>query len=77
MAQNLRDTLSNRRFAIPLIALLGICFVGLLLLGIVLILPGLRDDSGQVAQEATPEAEVEQRRVRNCRGRVYRCPCRE
>ena len=59
MAQNLRDTLSNRKFAIPLIALLGVCFIGLLLLGVVLILPGLRDDSGRVAQEATPEAEIE------------------
>jgi hypothetical protein len=61
MAQNFRDMLSNRKFAIPLIALLGVCFVGLLLLGIVLILPGLRStaDSERVADAIPTEAAVE------------------
>ena len=61
MAQNFRDMLSNRKFAIPLIALLGVCFIGLLLLGIVLILPGLRgtSDSDRVAEAVPTEAVVE------------------
>lgn len=54
MAQNVRDLLSNRKFAIPLIALLGICFVGLLLLGFVLILPSLNLGGSQPVAQATP-----------------------
>jgi hypothetical protein len=48
--------LANRRFAIPLIVLLAFCFVGLILVGIVLILrPG---DDGDVAQATdTPVLE--------------------
>jgi hypothetical protein len=43
--------LANRRFAIPLIALLAFCFIGLILVGIVLILrPG--------APKGTPVAEA-------------------
>jgi hypothetical protein len=37
MSQGLRDMLTNRRFAIPLIVLLAFCFIGLLLIGIILI----------------------------------------
>lgn len=56
MSQGLRDMLANRRFAIPLIVLLAFCFVGLILVGIVLILrPG---DNGDVAQATdTPVLE--------------------
>jgi hypothetical protein len=51
MSQDLRDMLSNRRFAIPLIVLLAFCFVGLILVGIVLILrPGAPQDGEPVAQ---------------------------
>lgn len=58
MSQGFRDLLSNRKFAIPLIALLALCFVGLLLLGIAFILPALRG-GGKVAQAtATPEASA-------------------
>jgi hypothetical protein len=61
MAQNFRDMLSNRKFAIPLIALLGVCFIGLLLLGVVLILPGLggTSDGDRVADAIPTEAVVE------------------
>jgi len=42
MSQGLRELLANRRFAIPLIVLLAFCFVGLLLIGVILIWkPGL------------------------------------
>lgn len=37
MTGNLRSLLTNRRFAIPLIVLLGFCFIGLLMIGFVLI----------------------------------------
>jgi hypothetical protein len=51
MSQDLRDMLSNRRFAIPLIILLAFCFVGLILVGVVLILrPGAPQDDEPVAQ---------------------------
>ncbi len=51
MSQDLRDMLANRRFAIPLIILLAFCFVGLILVGVVLILrPGASDGGGAVAQ---------------------------
>ena len=51
MSQDLRDMLSNRRFAIPLVVLLAFCFIGLILVGIVLILrPGAPQDGGPVAQ---------------------------
>ena len=50
MSQGVRDLLSNRRFAVPLIALLAFCFIGLLLIGIVLIMrPGATGDRGAVA----------------------------
>jgi hypothetical protein len=50
MSQGFRDMLANRRFAIPLIALLAFCFIGLILVGIVLILrPGLQDNGESVA----------------------------
>lgn len=65
--QSFRDMLANRKFAIPLIGLLGICLVGLLMLGVVLIMPGLRADTraetvnltpDQVAQQATQSAPL-------------------
>lgn len=59
MAQNFREMLANRRFAIPLIALLGVCFIGLLLLGFVLILPSLRGDGEEVTEEPPTEVIVE------------------
>lgn len=59
MSQGLRDMLANRRFAIPLIILLAFCFIGLILIGIVLIWqPGAPDEAEPVAQEtgtAAPE----------------------
>jgi hypothetical protein len=58
MPENLREMLANRRFAIPLIALLGICFVGLLLLGFVFILPSLKPQSEPVAQAAATNVAV-------------------
>ena len=55
MSQGFRDMLANRRFAIPLIALLALCFIGLLGLGIIFVM-GL-GGNGDVAQAtATPEA---------------------
>ena len=45
MSQGLRDMLANRRFAIPLIILLAFCFVGLILVGVVLILQPSSDDA--------------------------------
>ena len=56
MSQGLRDMLANRRFAIPLIILLAFCFVGLILVGIVLILrPG--DGEPVAGVTDTPAAE--------------------
>jgi hypothetical protein len=50
MSQDLREMLANRRFAIPLIILLGFCFVGLILIGIVLILrPGSTGGGEEIA----------------------------
>ena len=41
MSQGIRDMLANKKFAIPLIILLGFCLVGLILVGVVLLLrPG-------------------------------------
>ena len=59
MSQGLREMLANRRFAIPLIVLLAFCFVGLILVGVVLILkPGAPNGDGDVAQATnTPELE--------------------
>lgn len=46
MSQGIRDSLANRKFAIPLIVLLGFCLVGLILVGVVLLLrPGDSDDT--------------------------------
>ncbi|MFN2182356.1 MAG: hypothetical protein ACK2UU_00130 [Anaerolineae bacterium] len=57
MSQGLRDMLANRRFAIPLIVLLAFCFVGLILVGIVLILrPGDNGDVAQATGTPVPEA---------------------
>lgn len=51
MSQGVREMLANRRFAIPLIILLAFCFVGLILVGIVLIVkPGAPDGDEPVAQ---------------------------
>ena len=57
MSQGLRDMLANRRFAIPLIILLAFCFVGLILVGIVLILRPEADEP--VAEVADTPAAVE------------------
>ena len=54
MSQGIRDLLANRKFAIPLIIMLAICFVGLLLLGIVFIVkPG-----SKTAAEPQPTAKA-------------------
>ena len=60
MSQGLREMLANRRFAIPLIILLAFCFVGLILVGVVLILkPGSPDPDEPVAQATnTPGLEA-------------------
>ncbi len=60
MSQGLREMLANRRFAIPLIILLAFCFVGLILVGVVLILrPGAPDVDEPVAQTTgSPEPEA-------------------
>ena len=59
MSQGLREMLANRRFAIPLIVLLAFCFVGLILVGVVLILrPGAPDVDEPVAQ-VTDEPTLE------------------
>ncbi|MFN2291189.1 MAG: hypothetical protein ACK2UC_08375 [Anaerolineae bacterium] len=61
MSQGFREMLANRRFAIPLIVLLAFCFIGLILVGIVLILrPGEGDNGGPVAQVTTPAATATQ-----------------
>ena len=59
MSQGLREMLANRRFAIPLIVLLAFCFVGLILVGVVLILkPGAPGPDEPVAQATnTPGLE--------------------
>lgn len=59
MSQGLRDMLANRRFAIPLIILLAFCFVGLILVGIVLILRPGASDNGEPVAQATETALVE------------------
>jgi hypothetical protein len=57
MSQGFREMLANRRFAVPLIALLAFCFIGLILVGIVLILrPGEPAQAGPVAQVTTAVA---------------------
>ena len=57
MSEGLRDMLANRRFAIPLIILLAFCFIGLILVGVVLILrPGAPADGTPVAQATVTEA---------------------
>jgi hypothetical protein len=60
MSQGLRDMLANRKFAIPLIVLLAFCFVGLILVGVVLILkPGAPDGDERVAEVTdAPTQEV-------------------
>jgi cytoskeletal protein RodZ len=50
MSQGLRDMLANRRFAIPLIGLLALCFIGILMIGIVIIF--------QPGKTSEPVAEV-------------------
>jgi len=50
MAQGFRDMLANRRFAVPLIILLAFCFIGLLLIGVILIWqPGAPEPETPVA----------------------------
>jgi hypothetical protein len=56
MSQGLRNMLANRKFAIPLIILLAFCFIGLLLIGIVLV-SGLTSREKSVAK-ATPTTAV-------------------
>ena len=60
MSQGLREMLANRRFAIPLIILLAFCFVGLILVGVVLILkPGAPAADQPVAETtSSPGLEV-------------------
>jgi hypothetical protein len=56
MSQGLRDMLANRRFAIPLMVLLAFCFIGLILVGVVLILrPGAPDGGEPVAQATSTQ----------------------
>ncbi len=52
MSQGIRDTLANKKFAIPLIVLLGFCLVGLILVGVVLLLRPGEGDDGQPTQVA-------------------------
>lgn len=59
MSQDLRDMLANRRFAIPLIILLAFCFLGLILVGVVLILRPGASDGGEPVAQATPAATLE------------------
>ncbi len=63
MSQGLRDMLANRRFAIPLIILLAFCFIGLILVGVVLILrPGAPGEGEEVGQATlTPTLQVSER----------------
>lgn len=56
MSQGMRDMLSNRRFSIPLIILLGTIFVGLILVGIVLIVGAGNGNNGEVAQATSTTA---------------------
>jgi hypothetical protein len=61
MSQGFREMLANRRFAIPLIVLLAFCFIGLILVGIVLILrPGEGVEASPVAQATTAVATATQ-----------------
>lgn len=64
MSQGLRELLANRRFAIPLIVLLAFCFIGLLLIGIILIWkPGLPTRGEAIVQAtATPPVTATQPR---------------
>jgi cytoskeletal protein RodZ len=56
MAQGLRDLMSNRRFAIPLIILLAVCLIGLLMLAIVLIFrPGAEEPVAEATELPTVE----------------------
>jgi cell division septation protein DedD len=59
MSQDLRDLLANRRFAIPLIILLGFCFVGLILIGIVLIWRPGSQGGGETVADVTATAASE------------------
>lgn len=66
MSQGMRDMLANKKFAIPLIVLLGFCLVGLILVGIVLLLrPGapadavrLQDVAGEVLTPSVTPVEL-------------------
>lgn len=59
MSEGLRDMLANRRFAIPLIILLAFCFIGLILVGIVLILRPNATDNGTPVAQATATTALE------------------
>jgi cytoskeletal protein RodZ len=55
MSQGLRDMLADRRFAIPLIGLLALCFIGLLLLGLTFIFGlGGKEPVASVTDTPTP-----------------------
>lgn len=56
MSQGMRDILSNRKFAIPLIILLAFCFIGLLMIGVVLIFRPGADEP--VAEVTDPVVEI-------------------
>lgn len=60
MSQGLRDMLTNRRFAIPLIVLLAFCFIGLLLIGIILIwrpgAPQIEEPVAEITATSAPTA---------------------
>ena len=57
MSEDSRGLLSNRRFAIPLIILLAFCFIGLLMIGIVLIFrPGADEPVAEVTETVVAEA---------------------
>lgn len=57
MTEGLRAMLGNRRFAVPLIILLGFCFIGLLMIGFVLIFkPGATPPSDTAAKVAVTAA---------------------
>jgi hypothetical protein len=65
MSQGMRDMLANKKFAIPLIVLLGFCLVGLILVGVVLLLrPGAGDSrapvdvAGEVLTPSVTAAEL-------------------
>ncbi|HSJ52181.1 MAG TPA: hypothetical protein VLC52_00420 [Anaerolineae bacterium] len=55
MSQGIRDMLANKKFAIPLIVLLGFCLIGLILVGVVLLLRPGADAPGEPTQQVAGE----------------------